>query len=103
MQLSNEQKEQIAKDVISVLEDYQTEEDGQGNKALLITDFDKVGRQLRLIRMKKGIPLTDLSEKVGVTYAFMCKVEHGQMSLTKTRQLMDWVKGLGFDEVRLPL
>lgn len=102
MYLSNEQKEQIAKDVISVLEDYQTVEE-TNRKILVIQDFDKVGRQLRLVRMKKGIPLMDLSKQVGVTYAFMCKVEHGQMTLTKTKQLMDWVKGLGYDEVRLPL
>ena len=102
MYLSNEQKEQIAKDVISVLEDYQTVEEST-RKILVIQDFNKVGRQLRLVRMKKGIQLTDLSKQVGVTYAFMCKVEHGQMSLTKTKQLMTWVKGLGYDEVRLPL
>ena len=102
MYLSNEQKEQIAKDVISVLEDYQTVEE-TNRKILVIQDFDKVGRQLRLVRMKKGIPLMDLSKQVGVTYAFMCKVEHGQMTLTKTKQLMTWVKGLGYDEVRLPL
>ena len=85
MKLSNEQKEQIVKDVISVLEDYQTVEDTTGRKTLVVQDFDKVGRQLRLIRMKKGIQLSDLSKQVGVTYAFMCKVEHGQMKLTKTK------------------
>lgn len=75
----------------------------QDVRALYISDFEHVGRQLRTIRLKKGISLIDLSRKVDVTYTFMSKVEHEKMKLTKTRQLMAWVKGLGFDEVYLKL
>ena len=72
-------------------------------RVLYVDDFDNIGKQLRNIRLKQGINISDLAKEVGITQAFMCKVEHGKMTLTKTKQLMAWIKALGFDEVHLNL
>lgn len=72
-------------------------------RVFYISDFSCIGRQLRRIREKKGITIAELSQKVGITPAFMSKVECNKMSLTKTRQLIAWVQGLGFDEIYFDL
>ncbi len=72
-------------------------------KKLYIKDYGTVGKQLRGLRLRAGISIHDLSRQVGVSESFMCKVENGQMKLTKMEQLRLWVKGLGFDEVIIRL
>lgn len=73
------------------------------NKDILYVKLEGLGRQLRMLRLKKGISIKALSEQADISTAFMCKVEHGQMTLTKSAQLCSWVKALGYSEVRISL
>ena len=97
--MTSETRKEMAERILEVMDSYKETD----SNVLYVTDFEKVGRQLRLLRIKRGISIKEISEAVDISPAFMCKVEHGQMRLTKTVQLMAWVKGLGYDEVRLTL
>lgn len=80
-----------------------TVEKDTNNEDILYVKLEGLGRQLRMLRLKKGISIKWLSEEANISPAFMCKVEHGQMILTKSAQLCAWVKALGYSEVRIAL
>lgn len=100
MYLTSEQKVQLMSEIVKALDELNTG-DGTEENLLVVDDFAEIGTQLRSVRMKKNIALTDLAKQVGITQAFMCKVEHNQLTMTKIRQLLAWVKALGFDGVIL--
>ena len=65
---------------------------------LVIFDAENMGPQLRKIRQKKGISITEVAERSGVTISFICKAEHGRTPARLTT-LISWCKALGFKQI----
>lgn len=68
------------------------------NDTIVIFDASNMGPQLRQIRQKKGISITEVAEKSGVTISFICKAEHGRTPARITT-LLAWCKALGFNQI----
>lgn len=48
-------------------------------------DFDVIGERLKACRIKKGITQEVLSEKLGVSVAFLSRIERGSSHINLTR------------------
>ena len=44
-------------------------------------DMASLGKRLRNIRMRKGITLGELGDKIGVTHAFLSQIERGERGI----------------------
>ncbi len=50
---------------------------------MLEAEYQKIGQQIRLLRMRKGITQGELARRLGIAQAVLSAIEHGKMTTLK--------------------
>jgi len=61
-----------------------------------VFDFEQFGRQIKYYRLKQGLTLAQLAEKVGIGDKYLSRIEHGHHNIS-TNVAVAIINALGID------